>query len=245
MRKRKIETAELLLCCMVLLLGLMAACLLQLHHDVKALEQEIQAVEQRAMEREMHLTSAKKPGPPSQTSEAFVMGRGDRTERTSRDAGAAARDVESLSTKTAAVAPVLCAAEEEEEPVVHETETAACPWPDSDTDYVLRVLTAEAGTDEVLCSCVAQALYNACERYGWAYSPAEMMVKYRYTDPASWVSAEAEKAWDEVFMSGVTWDCVGKATVFYAPRYGESAYHESQRFVTEINGVRFFEEVRG
>lgn len=115
----------------------------------------------------------------------------------------------------------------------------------AEIDYVLRVLTAEAGTDEVLCGCVAQALYNACERYDWAYSPAEMMVKYQYTDPASWVSAEAERAWDEVFCSGVVWDCVGKATVFYAPQYCESAYHESQRFVVEVNGVRFFEEVQG
>ena len=115
----------------------------------------------------------------------------------------------------------------------------------AEIDYVLRVLTAEAGTDEVLCGCVAQALYNACERYDWAYSPAEMMVKYQYTTPADWVSAEAERAWDEVFCSGVVWDCVGKATVFYAPAYCESAYHESQRFVVEISGVRFFEEVQG
>jgi hypothetical protein len=130
-------------------------------------------------------------------------------------------------------------------PVVCDTETAMCPWPYEETEYVLRVLTAEAGTDEVLCGCVAQALYNACERYDWAYSPAEMMVKYRYTTPTDWVSEAAERAWDEVFCSGVVWDCVGNATVFYAPAYCESAYHESQRFVVEISGVRFFEEVQG
>lgn len=213
MRKRKTETAEYLLCCMVFLLGLMVVCLLALRRDVKALEQEIQTVVA------------------SETVEKAEICANNRA-------------------KTAAVAPVPRLTDAGEQIAADLVTLAAenttpAPERDSGTDYVLRVLTAEAGTDEVLCGCVAQALYNACERYGWAYSPAEMMVKYRYTDPASWVSAEAEKAWDEVFMSGVTWDCVGKATVFYAPRYGESAYHESQRFVVEINGVRFFEEVQG
>jgi hypothetical protein len=111
-----------------------------------------------------------------------------------------------------------------------------------DLEYVLRVLTAEAGSDELLCGCVAQCLYNACERYGWTLSPAEMMRKYQYTGPLTWHSEAAERAYDEVFCSGVTYDCVGKATVFYAPAYGASAYHESQRFVFEYGGVRFFEE---
>jgi hypothetical protein len=168
-------------------------------------------------------------------------------------------------TKTDAEEESLCSMETA--PVIHEAETATdtdtncvpasvlttdcdtetytdcVTQPPFDEEYVLRVLTAEAGCDPVLCGCVAQCLYNACERYDWVYSPAEMLVKYQYTGPCDWVSAEAERAFDEVFCSGVTWDCVGKATVFYAPRYGGSAYHESQRFVVEIGGVRFFEEV--
>lgn len=109
-------------------------------------------------------------------------------------------------------------------------------------DYVLRVITAEGGTDKAVCAGVAQALYNACEREGWKYTPKEIMRKYHYTGPAAWVSDEAAQAYDEIFGCGYTYTDFGNATVFYAPRYGWSAYHESQRFVIEVNGVRFFEE---
>lgn len=109
-------------------------------------------------------------------------------------------------------------------------------------DYVLRVITAEGGTDKAVCAGVTQALYNACEREGWKYTPKEIMRKYRYTGPAAWVSDEAAQAYDEIFGCGYTYSDFGNATVFYAPRYGWSAYHESQRFIIEVNGVRFFEE---
>lgn len=113
----------------------------------------------------------------------------------------------------------------------------------SERNYVIQVLTAEAGTDELLCGCVAQCLYNACEKHGWVYGPADMMRRYQYTEPLGWYSAAAEKAWDDVFCSGLTYGCVGNATVFYAPAYCAGAWHESQRFVFEYGGVRFFEEI--
>lgn len=111
-----------------------------------------------------------------------------------------------------------------------------------DEDYILRVLTAEAGSDEVLCGCVAQALYNACEKHGWEYDPQEIMWKYSYTSPASWISDAAVLAYDQVFCSGVRYTDVGNAIYFYAPQYCDSPWHESQRFVCEVSGVRFFEE---
>lgn len=109
-----------------------------------------------------------------------------------------------------------------------------------DEDYILRVLTAEAGSDEVLCGCVAQALYNACARDDWVHTPNEVLVMYGYTGPASWISDAAVAAYDQVFCSGVTYTDVEDALYFYAPQYCDSPWHESQRFVCEVSGVRFF-----
>lgn len=111
-----------------------------------------------------------------------------------------------------------------------------------DFELMCRVITAEGGTDRDVCMGVAQALYNACEKHEWLYPPTEMMIKYRYTTPASWVSNEALSACTDVFLNGVTYDPVNEATLFYAPQYCNSLWHESQTFVCEINGVRFFSE---
>lgn len=108
--------------------------------------------------------------------------------------------------------------------------------------YVLCVLTAEAGGDRELCLAVTQCLWNACDGYGWAYSPAEVMWRYRYTYSLGWWSEEAEEAYRMIFEDGYVYEAVGEATLFYAPRYCESAWHESQDFVCEISGVRFFKE---
>jgi hypothetical protein len=115
-------------------------------------------------------------------------------------------------------------------------------------NYVLRVLTAEAGHDLRLCYAVAQCLYNSCEKEGWRYTPAEIMRKYKYTSPSSWVSDEARQAYRDVFVyqERVYPLYEEKALYFYAPRYvSGTPWHESQRFVCEINGVRFFGEVQG
>ena len=114
-----------------------------------------------------------------------------------------------------------------------------------DTDYILRVITAEGGTDQLVCNGVVQCLYNACQRDEWAHSVEEILVEYRYTGPADWISDEARNAWDAVFCSGVTFVDFGDALYFYAPAYCDSPWHESQRFVAEVSGVRFFEEVGG
>lgn len=110
-------------------------------------------------------------------------------------------------------------------------------------DYVLRVLTAEAGDDPVLCGCVAQCMFNACAKAGWEYPVEEILEQYSYTDPADWISESAVRAYDEVFCSGVTYTDVGEALYFYAPAYCESEWHESLQFVAEVSGVRFFAEV--
>lgn len=130
-----------------------------------------------------------------------------------------------------------------EEPSLEEPsltgQSAAAP----DEDYILRVITAEGGADQLVCNGVVQCLYNACQKDCWARSVTEILREYQYTAPAEWISEEARIAWDAVFLSGVTFVDFGEALYFYAPAYCESPWHESQRFVAEVGGVRFFEEV--
>lgn len=120
---------------------------------------------------------------------------------------------------------------EEDEPVPY------TPAPFNE-DYVVRVLTAEAGADEDLCYAVAQCILNASRRDG--LNPEEVLYAYGYTGPASWVSEAARRAYDDVLCSGVTYPAVEDALYFYAAAYCASEWHETQRFITEIRGVRFF-----
>jgi hypothetical protein len=107
-------------------------------------------------------------------------------------------------------------------------------------DYILRVITAEGGSDELICAGVTQCLFNACERDGWNRTVEQILNDYQYTGPASWISDAAEKAWDEIFCSGYSYPAFEDALYFYSTRYCYSSWHETQRFVIEVNGVRFF-----
>lgn len=109
-----------------------------------------------------------------------------------------------------------------------------------DEDYVLRVITAEGGSDQLVCNGVVQCLFNACQREGCG--PEQVLRDYQYTGPADWISDEARNAWDAVFCSGYRFVDFEDALYFYAPAYCESEWHESQRFICEVGGVRFFEE---
>lgn len=111
-----------------------------------------------------------------------------------------------------------------------------------DFEQICAVVTAEGGTDKEVCLAVAQCLMNACENHEWRYDPTEMMEMYQYATPADWVSDEARDACFEIFLSGNTYAPVGNATLFYAPQYCDSEWHEQQNYVCEISGVRFFEE---
>jgi len=113
---------------------------------------------------------------------------------------------------------------------------------DYDFEVVCQSITAEAGTDKDLCLAVAQCLYNACEKQEWQYTPSEVLVLYKYADGVEWISAQATDAYEQVFLRGDRYESVKNSTLFYAPRYCESDWHEQQSFVCEINGVRFFEE---
>ena len=203
-----------------LLLVIITLCLLTLHHEVDRMDSEIETIEKRSEECET------------------------------------AAPVKSLDLSDATDEPEIVEDVSVVDATLEETATVAATSEHDDSDddymaavvgdlnYVLRVLTAEGGNDDLMCGLIAQCLYNACEKHDWRYTPAEMMKKYQYTTPESWVSSAAEKAYDDVFCSGVTYECVGNATVFYAPRYVRGTpWHESQRFAYEYGGVRFFEEI--
>lgn len=112
----------------------------------------------------------------------------------------------------------------------------------ADYEYIVRVLTTEGGYDYEVCLAVAQCLYNTCEKYDWEYTPAQIIEMYQYAYPSNFISEEALTAYKEIFLDGVVCTEVEDATIFYAHEYCHSAYHESQIFITEINGVRFFKE---
>lgn len=111
-----------------------------------------------------------------------------------------------------------------------------------DYEYIVRVITTEGEYDKEICLAVTQCLYNACEKYDWKYTPRQMLEMYHYTYPSNVISNEAMDAYYAIFVAGEKYSAVQDATIFYAPKYCNSTYHESQIFVTEINGVRFFKE---
>lgn len=112
-----------------------------------------------------------------------------------------------------------------------------------DFEGLCRIITAEGGHDYTVCHSVATACYNAYNSLGGELDPVGVCKEYQYAEPATFISDEAMDACKAVFVDGQRCNEIGKSTIFYNPLYGWSNYHESQRFVVEINGVRFFEEV--
>lgn len=83
---------------------------------------------------------------------------------------------------------------------------------------------------------VATCLLNAMRKNDM--SAEEVRVAYQYSGWAETVSDDTKKAVSQVFDFGdATHDSV---LWFYAPKLCESAWHESQKFVAEIGGHRFF-----
>lgn len=100
-----------------------------------------------------------------------------------------------------------------------------------------RIVEGEAGGESFEGKCwVATCLRNAMEKDG--LTAEQVRVSYQYSGWKENVSEETERAVAEVFERGnktndsVLW--------FYAPKWCNSEWHESQRFVAEIGGHRFF-----
>lgn len=84
---------------------------------------------------------------------------------------------------------------------------------------------------------VAQCLLNACLKEG--LQPSEVRISYQYSGWNSNPSKSVKNAVSAVFDNGykLTDEFV---LYFYAPKYTSSRWHETQKFVCEVGGHRFF-----
>lgn len=86
---------------------------------------------------------------------------------------------------------------------------------------------------------VAQCILNACLKDG--IQPSEVRTKYKYSGWNDKPSTSVKKAVGAVFDDGykVTDEPI---LYFYAYKYTNSKWHESQQFVIQVGGHRFFKE---
>lgn len=87
---------------------------------------------------------------------------------------------------------------------------------------------------------VSQCLLNACLKE--ELQPSEIRKKYKYSGWNENPSKSVKKAVREVFDNSykVTDEFI---LYFYAPKYCDGRWHETQRFVAEVGGHRFFTEL--
>lgn len=86
---------------------------------------------------------------------------------------------------------------------------------------------------------VAQCVLNSCLKDG--LQPSEVRTKYKYSGWNTDVTDSVKEAVSAVFDDNykVTEE---EVMYFYAPKYCKSRWHETQKFVTEVGGHRFFAE---
>ena len=123
-----------------------------------------------------------------------------------------------------------------------EYEIPAYKLSDSDRETLWHIVQGEAGGESYEGKLwVATCLLNAMRKNGM--SADEVRVAYQYAGWAETVSDDTKKAVSQVFDFGdATHDSV---LWFYAPKWCDSAWHESQQFVAEIGGHRFFSPLEG
>lgn len=110
----------------------------------------------------------------------------------------------------------------------------------AERDVVERVVMAESGGESLEGQMlVAQCILTACEKTG--LQPSEVVVKYKYTTRRPDPSQRVKDAVAAVFDRG---ECIVDEPVmyFYNPALVRSDFHESQIFVIEVGGHRFFAE---
>lgn len=111
---------------------------------------------------------------------------------------------------------------------------------DAERDVVERVVMAEAGGESFEGQMlVAQCILNAAEKRG--VEPSEAVVLYSYTKSRPDPTQRVRDAVAAVFDRGET--VVDEPILyFYNPALVTSDFHESQIFVIEEGGHRFFAE---
>ena len=86
---------------------------------------------------------------------------------------------------------------------------------------------------------VAQCILNGCKKEG--IQPSSLRLEYQYSGWDENPTESVKRAVSAVFDDGY------KATnefvlYFYAPKYAKGEWHETQKFVREVGGHRFFAE---
>ena len=120
------------------------------------------------------------------------------------------------------------------------------PITDDDRYVIERIVAGEAGHEPLLGKmAVAQCILNAMEQDGLTAS--EVRKTYQYSGwmkenfptnyPEDW--AEVQQAVWCVFDNG---EKVTEENIlwFYAPKYSEGSWHNTQKFVVEISNHRFY-----
>ena len=123
-----------------------------------------------------------------------------------------------------------------------EYEIPAYNLSDADRETLWHIVQGEAGGEIYDGKLwVATCLLNAMRKNDM--SAEEVRVAYQYSGWSETVSEDTKKAVSQVFDFGdATHDSV---LWFYAPKWCDSAWHESQKFVAEIGGHRFFSPWEG
>lgn len=113
--------------------------------------------------------------------------------------------------------------------------------------YIECMVAGEVGGEPYdAMLAVAQCIYNAMVKHG--YTPEEVRINYQYAGWKSMDTLEAEsteaadnvrRAVSQIFDDE---DFITDETIlyFYAPAYGYSRWHESQKFIFEIGATKFF-----
>lgn len=152
---------------------------------------------------------------------------------------AAAAEIPDVSTSTPIVVerPIISTTSA---PAATVTPAARYTLTAEERDTVERVVMAEAGGESFEGKMlVAQCILTATEKTG--LQPSEVVVKYKYTASRPEPSQSVKDAVAAVFDRG---ELVVDEPVmyFYNPAIVESEWHESQIFVIEVGGHRFFAE---
>jgi len=152
---------------------------------------------------------------------------------------AAAAEIPDVSTSTPIVVerPIISTTSA---PAATATPAARYTLTAEERDTVERVVMVEAGGESFEGKMlVAQCILTATEKTG--LQPSEVVVKYKYTASRPEPSQSVKDAVAAVFDRG---ELVVDEPVmyFYNPAIVESEWHESQIFVIEVGGHRFFAE---
>ena len=142
--------------------------------------------------------------------------------------------------------PVYEVREESIEPIPIELTFVEEPTPyydltEEERQVVENIVMGEAGAEPYEGQMlVAQCILNACERDNLL--PSEVRVEYKYSGWNENPNDSVKLAVKEVFDNGVK--AIDEPILyFYAPAICNSSWHESQVFVVEVGGHRFFKEV--